>query len=90
VDNHHKHRKSIVNRLAKIEGHVRAIKKMTEEGRDCNDLLIQLSAVRSAVDSCGKLILKDHIEGCLIEAVKSGKEEEMLKQLNDSIDKFIK
>ncbi|KML42966.1 MULTISPECIES: metal-sensing transcriptional repressor [Bacillaceae] len=90
MDNHHKHRKSIVNRLAKIEGHVRAIKKMTEEGRDCNDLLIQLSAVRSAVDSCGKLILKDHIEGCLIEAVKSGKEEEMLKQLNDSIDKFIK
>ncbi|MCC3646580.1 metal-sensing transcriptional repressor [Cytobacillus oceanisediminis] len=90
MDNHHKHRKSIVNRLAKIEGHVRAIKKMTEEGRECNDLLIQLSAVRSAVDSCGKLILKDHIEGCLIEAVKSGKEEEMLKQLNDSIDKFIK
>ncbi|MCU1806148.1 metal-sensing transcriptional repressor [Cytobacillus firmus] len=90
MDNHHKHRKSIVNRLAKIEGHVRAIKKMTEEGRDCNDLLIQLSAVRSAVDSCGKLILKDHIEGCLNEAVKSGKEEEMLKQLNDSIDKFIK
>jgi cobyric acid synthase len=41
-------------------------------------------------NSCGKLILKDHIEGCLIEAVKSGKEEEMLKQLNDSIDKFIK
>ncbi|URM31004.1 metal-sensing transcriptional repressor [Cytobacillus firmus] len=90
MDNHHKHRKSIVNRLAKIEGHVRAIKKMTEEGRDCNDLLIQLSAVRSAVDSCGKLILKDHLEGCLIEAVKSGKEAEMLKQLNDSIDKFIK
>ncbi|MGY6211153.1 metal-sensing transcriptional repressor [Cytobacillus firmus] len=90
MDNHHKHRKSIVNRLAKIEGHVRAIKKMTEEGRDCSDLLIQLSAVRSAVDSCGKLILKDHLEGCLIEAVKSGKEAEMLKQLNDSIDKFIK
>ncbi|MEK3854269.1 metal-sensing transcriptional repressor [Cytobacillus sp. FSL H8-0458] len=90
MDNHHKHRKSIVNRLAKIEGHVRAVKKMTEEGRDCNDLLIQLSAVRSALDSCGKLILKDHLEGCLIEAVKSGKEAEMLKQLNDSIDKFIK
>ncbi|PAE26186.1 metal-sensing transcriptional repressor [Bacillus sp. 7894-2] len=90
MDNHHKHRKSIVNRLAKIEGHVRAVKKMTAEGRDCNDLLIQLAAVRSAVDSCGKLILKDHLEGCLIEAVKSGKEAEMLKQLNDSIDKFIK
>ncbi|MEH6986259.1 metal-sensing transcriptional repressor [Cytobacillus firmus] len=90
MENHHKHRKSIVNRLAKIEGHVRAVKKMTEEGRDCNDLLIQLAAVRSAVESCGKLILKDHLEGCLIEAVKSGKEAEMLKQLNDSIDKFIK
>ncbi len=90
MENHHKHRKNIVNRLAKIEGHVRSVKKMTEEGRDCNELLIQLSAVRSAVDSCGKLILKDHLEGCLINAVKSGNEEEMLKQLNDSIDKFIK
>jgi DNA-binding FrmR family transcriptional regulator len=86
----HKHRKAIINRLAKIEGHVRAVKEMTQEGRDCNDLLIQLAAIRSAIDGCGKLILKDHLEGCLIQAVRTGDEEEVLKQLNQSIDKFIR
>jgi DNA-binding FrmR family transcriptional regulator len=63
---------------------------MTQEGRDCNDLLIQLAAIRSAIDGCGKLILKDHLEGCLIQAVRTGDEEEVLKQLNQSIDKFIR
>lgn len=87
---HHKHRNSIVNRLARIEGHVRAVKEMSKEGRDCYQLLIQLAAIRSALDNCGKLILKDHLEGCLIEAVRNGDEEKVLKELNDSIDKFIR
>ncbi|QOR64592.1 metal-sensing transcriptional repressor [Cytobacillus suaedae] len=87
---HHKHRNSIVNRLARIEGHVRAVKEMSKEGGDCSQLLIQLAAIRSALDNCGKLILKDHLEGCLIEAVRNGDEEKVLKELNDSIDKFIR
>lgn len=90
MNNHHKHRKSIVNRLARIEGHVRAVKEMSQEGRDCSQLLIQLAAIRSALDNCGKLILKDHLEGCLIDAVRNGDEEKVLKVLNDSIDKFIR
>ena len=90
MHSHHKQRKNIANRLARIEGHVRAVKDMSNEGRDCNELLIQLAAIRSAIDSCGKLILKDHLEGCVIEAVRSGNEEQVLKQLNDSIDKFIR
>lgn len=90
LDSHHKHRKSVVNRLARIEGHVRAVKEMSDEGRDCHELLIQLAAIRSAIDGCGKLILKDHLEGCLIDAVRNGNEEQVLKELNDSIDKFIR
>ena len=90
MHSHHKQRKNIANRLARIEGHVRAVKDMSNEGRDCNELLIQLAAIRSAIDSCGKLILKDHLEGCVIEAVRSGNEKQVLKQLNDSIDKFIR
>jgi CsoR family transcriptional regulator, copper-sensing transcriptional repressor len=90
LEDHHKHRKSIFNRLARIEGHVRAVKEMSQEGRDCSQLLIQLAAIRSALDNCGKLILKDHLEGCLIQAVRNGDEEKLLKELNDSIDKFIR
>jgi len=89
-EDHHKHRKSIANRLARIEGHVRSIKQMADDGRDCGELLIQMAAVRSALDNCGKLILKDHLEGCVIEAAKSGNEREVLAQLNEALDKFIR
>ncbi|MBN8204314.1 metal-sensing transcriptional repressor, partial [Bacillus sp. NTK034] len=69
---HHKQRKNVVNRLAKIEGHVRSVKEMAASGRDCGDLMIQIAAIRSALNSCGKVILKDHLEGCVVEAVKEG------------------
>jgi len=85
----HKHRKNIVNRLARIEGHVRAVKQMAQEDRDCGDLLIQLAAIRSALDNCGKLILKDHLEGCVMEAVRNSDEAVVVK-LNEAIDKYIK
>jgi CsoR family transcriptional regulator, copper-sensing transcriptional repressor len=89
-ETHHKHRKSIENRLARIEGHVRSVKEMANSERECGDLLIQLAAIRSAIDSCGKLILKDHLEGCVVIAARNGNEEEVLTQLNDAIDKFIR
>ncbi|NDI35520.1 metal-sensing transcriptional repressor [Chengkuizengella sediminis] len=89
MSDHHKHRKSIVNRLARIEGHVRSVKEMAGTGRDCGDLLIQLAAIRSALDNCGKLILKDHLEGCVVEAIKEG-DEKVIEKLNDAIDKFIR
>ncbi|MDX8366354.1 metal-sensing transcriptional repressor [Cytobacillus sp. IB215665] len=89
MSDHHKHRKSIVNRLARIEGHVRSVKDMAASDRDCGDLLIQLAAIRSALDNCGKLILKDHLEGCVVEAVKEG-DDKVMDKLNDAIDKFIR
>ncbi|WP_223490877.1 metal-sensing transcriptional repressor [Sutcliffiella horikoshii] len=89
VGDHHKHRKSIVNRLARIEGHVRSVKEMASNERDCGDLLIQIAAIRSALDNCGKLILKDHLEGCVVEAIKEG-DEKVVEKLNEAIDKFIR
>ncbi|MGG3572380.1 metal-sensing transcriptional repressor [Bacillus gobiensis] len=86
---HHKYRKQIENRLARIEGHVRSVKNMASNGRDCGDLLIQIAAIRSALDSCGKLILKDHLEGCVVEAAKNG-DESVIAKLNDALDKFIR
>lgn len=90
MEDHHKHRKNIVNRLARIEGHVRSVKEMSQAGRDCGELLIQIAAIRSALDSCGKLILQDHLEGCVVQSVRSGEEEKVLTQLKEAIDKFIR
>jgi len=91
VHNHiHAHQKQVVNRLARIEGHVRAIKQMSVEGRDCPEVLLQIAAVRKALDNTAKLILKDHLEHCLIHAVNEGEQEKFLKNLQDAIDHYIR
>lgn len=86
----HQHRKQVINRLARIEGHVRAIKEMTMNGRDCPDLLLQITAVRKALDNAAKLILKDHLESCVVDAVHHGNEEKVLEDLNKALDHYIR
>ena len=86
----HKHRRQVVNRLARIEGHVRAIKGMTEEGRDCSEILLQIAAARKALDNVAKVILKDHLESCVVDAVQHGNEEKVLLDLNKTLDHFIR
>lgn len=85
----HKHRKKVVNRLSRIEGHIRGIKKMVEEDRDCPELLHQIAAVKAALNKTGELILEDHIESCLIDAVRQGSTEEYVKNLKEAITKLI-
>lgn len=81
--------KAISNRLAKAIGHLESVKRMVEDGRDCSDVLIQLSAVKAAINNTGKEILKQHVSHCIVEAVEEG-DSEAIEELNDAIDKFIK
>lgn len=85
----HQHTKEVLNRLAKAIGHLQKVKQMVEDGEDCSDVLVQLAAVKSALNSTGKVILKDHLEHCIVHAVEEGNTE-MLDELNEAIDKFIK
>jgi DNA-binding FrmR family transcriptional regulator len=85
----HKHRKKVIDRLSRIEGHIRGIKKMVEEDRNCPDLLHQLGAVKAALNKTGELILEDHIESCLVDAIKDGSTEEYVKELKEAISKLI-
>lgn len=57
----HIHSKKIINRFARIEGHVKSIKTMLESGRECTDVFIQIAAVRKALDNASKEILKEHL-----------------------------
>ncbi|MDR0380441.1 MAG: metal-sensing transcriptional repressor [Oscillospiraceae bacterium] len=68
----HAHTKSILNRLSRAIGHLTAVRGMVEDGRDCADVLIQLSAVRSALNGVCEIMLKDHIEHCLVDAIHNG------------------
>ena len=85
----HKNRKNVLDRLNRIEGHVRGIKKMIEEDRDCPDLLHQLAAVKAAINKTSELILEDHIQSCLLNAVKEGTTEESVKELMAAVSKLV-
>lgn len=89
-DHEHKHRKQIVNRLARIEGHVRSVKEMTASGRDCSEVLLQIAAVQKALDKAAKLLLKDHLESCVVDAVLHGNQEKVLEDLNKALDNYIR
>ena len=85
----HTNTKAVINRLSRAIGHLESIKRMVEEGRDCSEVLVQLSAVKSAINNTGKVILKDHIEHCLVDAVECG-DMEAIADLTEAIDRFIK
>ena len=85
----HKHTKEVSNRLARAIGHLQKVKQMVDSGEDCSEVLIQLAAVKSAINNTGKLILKDPLEHCIVHGVQDG-DEEMLEELNEAIDKFMK
>lgn len=84
----HTQSKAVVNRLARAIGHLESVKRMVEDGRDCSEVLVQLAAVRSALNSTAKVILKDHLEHCIADAVATGDNRE-IEDLNDAIDKYI-
>lgn len=88
---HHSHQqtKNVVNRLSRAIGHLEAVKRMVESGRDCTDVLVQLAAVKAALNSTGNLILKDHIANCIVEAVEEG-DMNKIEELNKAIDSFMK
>lgn len=88
---HHseEHRREVSNRLARAIGHLQKVKQMVDDDEDCSDVLIQLAAVKSAINNTGKVILKDHMEHCIVHAVEDG-DTEMIAELNAAIDKFIK
>ena len=85
----HANTKAGLNRLSRAIGHLESIRRMVEDGRDCSEVLVQLSAVKSAINNTGKVILKDHIEHCLVDAVECG-DMEAIADLTDAIDRFMK
>lgn len=85
----HQNTKAVLNRLSRASGHLESVKRMVEDGKECSEVLIQLSAVIAALNNTGKVILKDHMEHCIVDAVESG-DIAQIKNLNKAIDRFIK
>lgn len=83
----HENTKAVLNRLSRAIGHLKSVKRMVEDDRDCAEVLVQLAAVRGELNNTAKVILKDHMEHCVAHAEEG--DESMLLELNNAIDKFL-
>ena len=72
-----------------IEGHVRAVKRMLEEDTSCPDVLVKIAAIRAALNGVGRLILEDHMQGCMVKAAQDGNFDDSFCDLKKSLDQFI-
>ena len=79
---------AIKSRLKRIEGQIRGLIKMVEEDRDCEDILVQISSAKSALHKTGQVILEGHLGKCVLEGIRRGDEEEVIKKLSSAIEQF--
>ena len=90
---HHVHseeeKRAVINRLSRAIGHLESVRRMVERDEDCSDVLIQLAAVRNAINNTGKVIMKNHISHCIVDAIEED-DMEAVEALNRAIDRFIK
>jgi DNA-binding FrmR family transcriptional regulator len=78
----------VAKRLARISGHAASLKRLWEEGRECDEMLTQIAAVRAALDQAGKLILEHHIEYCVREAVVRGDADAVVRDVKRSLSRL--
>lgn len=81
-------KKKQLNRIAKAIGHLKSVQGMIERDEDCADVLIQLSAVRSAINNLGKVIIDEHLTHCIYHAIQEG-DDSRVKEFQEAIRKFL-
>jgi CsoR family transcriptional regulator, copper-sensing transcriptional repressor len=83
-------RSNIIKRLNKVEGQIRGIKKMIESEEGCSNILIQIAAVRSAINKVGGMILENYAQSCISDATEKSGDKQAVTELIDTIVKFTK
>jgi DNA-binding FrmR family transcriptional regulator len=79
----------LVNRLSRIEGHIRGIKTMVQQSSPCPDVLLQIAAVRGALDRVARIVLDEHLTECIGRAAQEGNIEVEIEQLKAALDRFL-
>lgn len=80
--------KSIDTRLAAIEGHVKGVRQMVKDGKSCEEIILQLSAIEGSVNKLAKIIIKDHLNHCVKESIENG-ESDILERFNTVLEKYL-
>lgn len=85
----HKKREDVIKRLARIEGHVRGVKRMVEEDKSCPEVLLQIAAVHAALKKVGRIVFEDHLETCVLKAIREGVGESAVAELKEALARFL-
>lgn len=90
----HKHRtaneeKDLISRLNRIEGQVRGVKAMVQDDRYCTDILVQVSAIQSALNGFSRTLLSSHIKSCVVNDIKNGDADKAVDELCETIKRML-
>lgn len=81
--------RQLINRLSRIEGHIRGVKTMVSESRPCPEVLVQIAAIRGALDRVARLILDEHLSECVARAAREGNIDSEIEELKAALDRFL-
>ncbi len=81
--------KDLMNRLKRIEGQVKGVQRMLEDNAYCPDIMVQVSAINSALNSFNKVLLAEHLKTCVVDDIKAGREE-TIQELTDTLQKVMR
>jgi DNA-binding FrmR family transcriptional regulator len=84
------HKAQVQARLKRIEGQVRGVEKMVDEDRYCIDVLTQVGAVKAALDAVALLLLQDHTEHCVVEAIQAGDGSHKVRELSEAVERLVR
>ena len=84
------HKDQVQGRLKRIEGQIRGVEKMVDEDRYCIDVVTQVGAAKAALDAVALLLLQDHTEHCVVEAIQAGDGSQKVRELNEAVERLVK
>jgi len=90
LDNKEISKEDILNRMKKIEGQVKGIQKMIDEDKCCGDIMVQISAIRCAINKVGGLIMDRYIKECLKESLKDKNSDKSIEEIIETIVRYVK
>jgi CsoR family transcriptional regulator, copper-sensing transcriptional repressor len=84
------HKPQVKARLNRIEGQIRGVQKMVDEDRYCIEVLTQVGAIKAALDAVALVLLQDHTEHCVVEAIQAGDGSQKVRELNEAVERLVK
>ena len=90
MDNNEVSKEDILNRMKKVEGQVKGIQKMIDEDKCCGDIMIQISAIRSAINKVGGLIMDRYVKECLRKPCEDRNNDKNIEEIIETIVRYVR